>query len=149
MVTASRSTDKKHRIYHKNGCIHVQRIKKSNRIQLTVKQAEKHGYQAYKCCKGLQGDVRILKRKYKTRQDVNFTYLKPENELYVATGIGFWKICVQRRTGDYLLYHRNFYKAGMKEKEAIYGEYYWQAMGAGQSRWRVFANISSHMIVRK
>ena len=127
MVTASKNADKKHRIYHKNGCIHVQRIKKSNRIQLTVKQAEKRGYRACKCCKGLQGDVRILKRKYKPRQDMSFTYRKPENELYVATGIGFWKICVQRRTGDYLLYHRNFYKTGMNVKEAIRGEYHRQA----------------------
>lgn len=127
MVIASRIADKKHRIYHKTGCIHGRRIKKSNRIQLTMKQAEKHGYRACKCCEGLKGDVRILKRKYKTRQDVNFTYLKPENELYAATPIGFWKICVQRRTGDYLLYHRNFYKTGMSVKSAIRGEYHRQA----------------------
>lgn len=126
-VVARKNARKKDRIYHKKGCIHEQRIKAGNHLTVTVMQAKRKGYRECKYCAGLRGDARIQQRKHVTRKDVTFTYVKQENELYIATWIGFWKVCVQRRSGEYLLYHRNSYTVGMNVTEAIKGEFHRQS----------------------
>lgn len=129
LVVVSRKIDKKQRIYHRSGCIYARRIKLDNRLEMSTEQAEKYHYHECKFCAGLCGDVNVHKAEiaaWSRKKNMKFIYQKESDTLYIQTEIGFWKVFMKEELGEYLLYHRNSYSAGMKFNEAIYGDFHRQ-----------------------
>jgi len=129
LVVASRKIDKKHRIYHRCGCMYARRIKTDNRKEMSSEVVERKHYHTCKYCSGLQGDVNVHKEAFDTwmrKKHVNFKYHKASDTLYIWSEIGFWKVFVQKESKKYLLHHRNTYTAGMDFEEAIRGDFHRQ-----------------------
>lgn len=129
LVVASNQIGKQ-KIYHRLGCIYAKRIKIENRREMSGDQARKRGFQECKYCAGLLGDVREHKGtipKWEQKYQMEITYKKPVDTLYISTSIGFWKIYQKREIGKYLLYHRNKYFSGMEFERAAAGEFHRQA----------------------
>ena len=130
LVVASSKCDKKNKIYHRCGCIYARRIKPDNRKEMSVEVAERKHYHACKYCAGLRGDVKVHKGAFATwsrKRNMQFNYHKPSDTLYIQTEVGFWKVFQKKELGEYLLYHRNTYSAGMNFNEAIHGEFHRQS----------------------
>lgn len=148
LVVASRKIDKKHRIYHRCGCIYARRIKPDNRKEMSSEVAERKHYHACKYCAGLRGDVNVHKTAFDTwtkKKHVNFNYQKESDTLYIWTEIGFWKVFEKEELGEYLLYHRNTYSAGVDFEEAIHGEFHRQAdVKATESMGKIVEYIVAH-----
>lgn len=148
LVVASRKIDKKHRIYHRCRCIYARRIKPDNRKEMSSEVAERKHYHACKYCAGLHGDVNIHKTAFDTwtkKKHVNFNYQKESDTLYIWTEIGFWKVFEKEELGEYLLYHRNTYSAGVDFEEAIHGEFHRQAdVKATESMGKIVEYIVAH-----
>lgn len=148
LVVASRKVDKKQRIYHRCGCIYARRIKLSNRKELSIEAAERKHYHACKYCAGLRGDVNVHKTAFAVlakKKNMNFTYCKESDTLYIQTEIGFWKLFMREESGEYLLYHRNTYSAGMDFKEAVYGAFHRQSdVKATRSMEKIVDYIIAH-----
>ena len=148
LVVASRKIDKKHRIYHRYGCIYARRIKLSNRKEMSIEVAERKHYHACKYCAGLRGDVNVHKATFddlSKKKNMNFTYCKERDILYIQTKIGFWKLFMKEESGEYLLYHRNTYTAGMHFKEAVYGAFHRQTdVKATESMEKIVNYIIAH-----
>ncbi len=148
LVVASRKVDKKQRIYHRCGCIYARRIKSYNRKELSIEAAERKHYHSCKYCAGLRGDVNVHKTAFadlSKKKNMNFTYCKESDTLYIQTEIGFWKLFMREESGEYLLYHRNTYSAGMDFKEAVYGAFHRQSdVKATQSMEKIVDYIIAH-----
>ena len=57
-VIVSMEPSKHRKVYHRPGCIYVERIKPQNKMIISKKQAQKYRYQSCKYCNGLVGEVR-------------------------------------------------------------------------------------------
>lgn len=129
-VIVSIGNDKRHRVYHKFGCIYEKRIKNRNRMQMDSEQAIKRHYKECKYCAGLAGDVKVHKDRFarlSVNNDADITYQKNTGTMYIQTGVGFWKVYEQATTGNYLLFHRNSYNPNMSYVAATHGDYHRQA----------------------
>lgn len=134
LVVASGNSDKKHRIYHRCGCMYATRIKPAYRLEMNMEKAERKHYQPCKYCSGFRGDVKVHKKAFETwarKKNMQFTYREDTDTLYIQTEIGFWKLFMKEELGKYVLYHRNTYSAGMSFNEArvaaivdFIGDYY-------------------------
>lgn len=148
LVVTSRKTNKKHRIYHRCGCIHAQRIKLENREEMSCEIAEQNHYYACKYCSGLRGDVKVHKAVFERRtkkNHVNFRYNNEINTLYIWTEIGFWKVFEKEELGEYVLYHRNVYSAEINYREAIDGAFHRQLdVKATESMEKIVDYIVAH-----
>lgn len=148
LVVASRKIDKKHRIYHRCGCIHERKIKLDNREEMSIEVAERKNFYACKYCSGLRGDVNVHKTAFVTwskKRNMQFNYHKPSDTLYIQTEVGFWKVFLKEELGEYLLYHRNTYSAGVDFEEAIHGEFHRQAdVKATESMGKIVEYIVVH-----
>ncbi len=148
LVVASRKCDKKNKIYHRCGCIYARRIKPDNRKEMAVEVAERKHYHACKYCAGLRGDVNVHKGTFATwsrKRNMQFNYHKPSDTLYIQTEVGFWKVFLKKELGEYLLYHRNTYAAGMNFDEAIHGEFHRQSdVKATESMEKIVEYITAH-----
>lgn len=129
LVSVSRKTDKRHRIYHRLGCIYAKRIKPDNKIELSAEQARRRNYHECKYCAGLAGDVKVHKDSLATwewKHKMQFAYQKTTDTFYIQTEVGFWKIFVKEDFGKYLLYHRNTFSKEMNFRQAINGDFHRQ-----------------------
>lgn len=128
-VVASLKNNKKHKIYHRFGCIYAQRIMPNNRKEMSIKGARRKSYHACQYCAGLRGDVNVHKKAFETwavKRNMQFNYHKEADTLYIQTEVGFWKIFLREELGEYVLYHRNTYFPGMEFNEAIHGGFHRQ-----------------------
>lgn len=148
LVVASEKNDKRHKIYHRCGCIYARRIHPDNRKEMSIEQADGEHYKPCKYCAGLQGDVRVHKQAFNTwsqKKKMKFSYCKNTDTLYIQTDIGFWKLYMKDKSGKYLLYHRNIYVAGMDFNKAIYGDFHRQVdVKATESIEKVVDYIAAH-----
>lgn len=110
-VIVSMEPSKHRKVYHRPGCIYVERIKPQNKMIISKKQAQKYRYQSCKYCNGLVGEVRTneLLPVWEEEHHIKIDYIKRTDTLYVRTEIGCWKIFFHDETEKYLLYHRNNY----------------------------------------
>lgn len=148
LVVASRSNDKKHRIYHRCGCMYAWRIKPVNREEMSIEKAERKHYQACKYCSGLRGDVKVHRTAFATwsrKKNMQFTYRENTDTLYIQTEIGFWKLFMKEELCKYVLYHRNTFSTGMSFDEAIHGDFHRQSdVKATESMEKVVDYIVAH-----
>lgn len=148
LVVASRKNDKKHRIYHRCGCMYARRIKEDNRKEMSHEVVMRKQYHTCKYCSGLRGDVNVHKEAFATwsqKRKMEFTYHKELDTLYIRTEIGFWKVFLKEEIGKYLLYHRNSYSTGMNFDEAIQGEFHRQSdVKATESMEKIVEYITAH-----
>lgn len=124
----SSAVDKRHRVYHKCGCMYANRIKLSNRVMKSRDKISKR-YRECKCCAGLKGGIHTHRRairRWSEKNNMVFTYHKASDTLYIETEMGFWKLFLKPELGMYLLYHRNTYTQGMKFSVAKNGEFHRQ-----------------------
>lgn len=129
LVAISRKTNKKHRIYHRLGCMYAKRMKPDNKTEMSAEQARRHHYRECKYCAGLAGDVKVHKdslSKWERKHKMQFTYQKSTDTFYIQTEVGFWKIFVKEDFGKYLLYHRNTFSKEMNFRQAINGDFHRQ-----------------------
>lgn len=148
LVVASGNSDKKHRIYHRCGCMYATRIKPAYRLEMNMEKAERKHYQPCKYCSGFRGDVKVHKKAFKTwsrKKNMQFTYREDTDTLYIQTEIGFWKLFMKEELGKYVLYHRNSYSAGMSINEAIHGDFHRQSdVKATESMEKIVDYIVAH-----
>ena len=148
LVVASRKNDKKHRIYHRCGCMYARRIKSDNRREMSHESAIRRRYQACKYCSGLQGDVNVHKKAFATwslKKKMELKYHKESDTLYIRTEVGFWKIFLKKEIGKYLLYHHNTYFPSMSFDEAIQGDFHRQSdVKATESMEKIVEYIVAH-----
>ena len=148
LLVASKAIKKKKRIYHRYDCIYARRIKPENRIEVRKEKMGKRRYHVCKYCAGLQGDVNVHKKAFATlskKRNMEFCYHKASDTLYIRTEIGFWKVFLKKELGEYLLYHRNTYSAGMEFNEAIHGEFHRQSdVKATESIDKLVEYITAH-----
>lgn len=129
MLVVSSTSSNKQKIYHRLGCRYAKRIKSENRFEMNSVQAQKRQYQKCQYCEGLFGDVRIHKKtiqNWEEKYQMQITYKKATDTLYICTDIGFWKIYSNRESEEYLLYHRNHYVKEMDFQEAESGDFHRQ-----------------------
>jgi hypothetical protein len=148
LVVASRKCDKNNKIYHRWGCIYARRIKPHNRKGMSVEVAERKHYHSCKYCAGLRGDVNVHKAAFASwseKRNMQFQYHKPSDTLYIQTEVGCWKVFLKKELGEYLLYHRNTYSAGMDFNEAIHGDFHRQSdVKATESMEMLVEYIAAH-----
>lgn len=148
MVAASRATNAKQRIYHRCGCMYARRIQPQNRLEMSRNKAQKRHYRECRFCAGLKGDVYVHRKAFAdraARKHMTFTYRKDTDTLYIRTEVGFWKVFLKAELGQYLLYHRNYYRAGMDFEQAIRGDFHRQTdVKATESLEKIVGYIIDH-----
>lgn len=116
--------------------------------EMSVEVAERKHYHACKYCAGLRGDVNVHQTAFATwsrKRNMQFNYHKPSDTLYIQTEVGFWKVFLKKELGEYLLYHRNTYSAGMNFNEAIHGDFHRQSdVKATKSMEKLVEYIIAH-----
>ena len=123
-------TDLKKLIYHKDGCVYVNRIKAENRRMISTKKAKALNFHECKYCSGLKGDVRIHKQdiaEWENKNQMKIVYEKKTDTLYLQTKIGFWKLFLKKEADAYLLYHRNYYNDQISLYQAMNGDFHRQS----------------------
>lgn len=127
-VIVSMEPSKHRKVYHRPGCIYVERIKPQNKMIISKKQAQKYRYHSCKYCSGLVGEVRTneLIPVWEEEHHIKIDYIKRTDTLYVRTEIGCWKMFFHDETEKYLLYHRNNYRPELSLEQATHGAYHRQ-----------------------
>lgn len=84
-VIVSMEPSKHRKVYHRPGCIYVERIKPQNKMIISKKQAQKYRYQSCKYCNGLVGEVRTneLLPVWEEEHHIKIDYIKRTDTLYV------------------------------------------------------------------
>lgn len=130
-VIVSMASSKPKMVYHRPGCVYVNRMKPENRMELSRSQAEENGYISCLCCGGLHGEVKTAGAQFpawEKQYDVRIDHVKKTDTLYVRTENGCWKIFSSRKAdGRYVLFHRNFYDREMSLGQAARGAYHRQS----------------------
>ena len=99
-------------VYHRPECRYARKIYKRNRMQLPWQDAERKGYRPCKCCNtmkflyGLEQDAIEAFCKQQHSMDADFV----NNEVYVRTDVGCWKIHYKAKEQKFILFHRNYVK---------------------------------------
>lgn len=103
----------KHIVYHRKSCYYAKRIRPENKRGIPLKRImATEGACPCKYCCGLYKDVRAHKRQmdlWSKNLQMEFTFVKNANRLYIRTDAGFWQIVPSREGITYYLYHSNNY----------------------------------------
>lgn len=135
------------KVYHRQDCMYVKRMKPQNRMILPRKQAEEHGCRCCSYCGGLQGEMRQSGQIQAWKRDyqVSLDYVKKTDTLYVRTDMGCWKIFCERGGNRYLLWHRNTYDSSMLLEQAVRGAYHRQGdVKPAESLAKLIRYIADH-----
>lgn len=97
------------KVYHRVGCPHAARIMYKHRMDISVTCADALGYRKCKCCGNLRGSIRALTvspEKLGEGRNMEVSYNKKTDTLYIRTAIGLWKTFWRGDIG-LVLYHLN------------------------------------------
>ena len=97
------------KVYHRIGCPHAARIMHKHRMDIPVTRADALGYRKCKCCGNLRGSIRALTvspEKLGEGRNMDVSYNKKTDILYIRTEIGLWKTFWRGNIG-LVLYHLN------------------------------------------
>lgn len=147
-VCVSARIPEKQRIFHKSGCMYEQRMNPVNRQTMEEEKAERLGYRPCSCCSGLKGEIHAHRSeidRWKKKDGLRMViYDKMTDIVYLTTGIGAWKIFVDRY-GNYCLYHKNRYRDSMSVQEIKNGQYHLQSdVKTGSSFVKIARYILEH-----
>lgn len=141
------STGRNCSTYHISGCPYAKRISPAKLLVVKKRSAIKHKYHSCKYCSGLQGFVRVnykeLNRK-KNAENLECTYSKTTDTMYLRTKAGFWKIYEKENAG-YLLYHLNVFHDELSTEFMMNGYYHRQTdVAATDSIAKLISYVEAH-----
>lgn len=87
------SMEAKSMVYHRAECRYAKKIYKRNKMKMSKKEAEAHGYRSCKCCDSMNYFYQLGKQEiidYAKDKNMNVDY--KDGKIYVRTDAGCWKI---------------------------------------------------------
>lgn len=148
IMVSSRNIPEQIRVIHKPNCPHAKHILPRNRIRSDIEI--KYVDPQYLCslCTGLRGDFRTRKEEIRGWEDkyrMKIRYDTCSDTCFISTLHGFWKIYEHPATGEYLLYHRNYYDSEIPYDKAVHGSFHRQKdVKATDSLGKLVAYIAAH-----
>ncbi len=121
------SMNSRAKLYHRAECRYAKQIKIKNRMEISRSQAEELGYFVCPHCDGMRALYSFEKKaieKYVGKENLFVDMVG--DWLYVRTEIGCWKIVYQKKTGKFLLFHKNYIEEGNKLENVEKGAYHRQ-----------------------
>ncbi len=111
------------KIYHRDGCPYIDRIKGKNSLVVLKKEAKKMGYRPCKCCNSADFQYKheqTVIKKYAKANHMELQRLR--NHLFVKTEMGIWKIVYLKDVEKFILYHGNngSYETPIREADKAY-----------------------------
>ncbi len=121
------SMNSRAKLYHRAECRYAKQIKIKNRMEISRSQAEELGYHVCPYCDGMRvlySFEKMAIEKYTEKENIFVDMVR--DWLYVRTEIGCWKIVYQKKSGKFLLFHKNYIEPGNKLENVEKGAYHRQ-----------------------
>ncbi len=144
IVSMASKEDKQ--LIHLPNCPYVRNINKENRMVVEIKSSELHKYHQCAFCSQIK---LIADNAYKNigsdlNEGLEIKAIGKTN-VYVRTKVGFWRISMSTKFGQFFLFHRNKYDSEASFDELTRGGYHRQFDAAPtDSMGKLFVYIKRH-----
>ena len=135
------------KVYHRVGCPHAVRIMHKHRMDIPVTRADALGYRKCKCCGNLRGSIRALTvspEKLGEGRNMDVSYNKKTDILYIRTEIGLWKTFWRGNIG-LVLYHLNRFDKNKSTEQLSHAAFHRQVdVPPTEALEKILAYIENH-----